>query len=564
MSSFQNEPTYIDVELTLIRGDDLAGKDRNVFGKKTSDPYVEIFTSDGATNKNVAKSKTIKKNVSPTWNETFRFSVSTTLEDAIPVQLKIYDEDLLTDPDLMGIVTVLISPMASQDSTSWFDVPPESAKNAKGKLEIAIKTKVHKPRVLVRGNAFELNLDRIQVGLAWDMVGAQQVDLDVSCVAVSSTGEILLKDTVYYGNLTNSNKSVVHSGDEKTGDKQGEDETILFHMDRIPPHILAMYIILTVSTPEMRLSDIQSALRVIDVVTQRTMCCFTPSEHPDATAMYYVRLCRGVDQSWILSPIQDTHPTARDFGSLMPYIKSYTLDLVPNIQIDPTERLAILRKGGNIRLADYCKSIPDEICFGLSWDVTKEKSIDLDASVVCLDEYLNLVDKVYFKHLVSEDGAITHCGDEREGDARGDDEKINLKLAQVDPRIRYIGFVITSFSGAELDDVARAFCHLYDPKGGGGDMASYALTNSSSLNGHTALHVACLYRETSESEWCLSIVSQPAQAKTAKRSVGSLQDYLRAHPPQVPPLEEQEIDLSQMPEPVPLEDGEIDLSQPTI
>lgn len=36
------------------------------------------------------------------------------------------------------------------------------------------------------------------------------------------------------------------------------------------------------------------------------------------------------------------------------------------------------------------------------------------------------LDVVFFSKLVSDDGAIHHSGDEREGDEKGDDESINV------------------------------------------------------------------------------------------------------------------------------------------
>jgi hypothetical protein len=45
-----------------------------------------------------------------------------------------------------------------------------------------------------------------------------------------------------------------------------------------------------------------------------------------------------------------TFYSARDFGSLIPEIKSYSRDIVPGIVVDPRERVAIMRKGGIIRL----------------------------------------------------------------------------------------------------------------------------------------------------------------------------------------------------------------------
>jgi hypothetical protein len=155
--------------------------------------------------------------------------------------------------------------------------------------------------------------------------------------------------------------------------KQGDDDTILFQLDRVPHDIVAMYIILTASTPEMRFSDIKSTLRVIDIQTQHTICNFTPARHPNATAMFLVLLAREDGQSWVLSPIEDTHPTARNFGSLMPYIKSYTRDLIPTIQIDPTERVAILRESPKgCRLCNGQEAMPIR-CIATSALVTNEQ-----------------------------------------------------------------------------------------------------------------------------------------------------------------------------------------------
>jgi tellurium resistance protein TerZ len=279
--------------------------------------------------------------------------------------------------------------------------------------------------------------------------------------------------------------------------------------------------------------------------------------------MFMVRIARSAPNQWTLSPIEDTHPTARDFGSLVPYLKSYTRDLIPNIRVDPTERVAILRKGGNVRLTDYCAGgkLPDKVTFGLAWDVTDGVNIDLDASALCLDRNMNCVDQVWWSHLKSEDTAIQHHGDEREGDEIGDDEKMDLYLSRVSRNIQYIGFVINSYSGQELDDVDRASCHLFDSKTNV-DMVTYAMTNSQALDGYTGLLVACLYRGVSPGEWGLSIIAEAGHGKLAKDLVGQLQNYLRRYPPTMPNEEEEEIVLSEMPDHVDLVDEEIDLSAP--
>ena len=112
-----------------------------------------------------------------------------------------------------------------------------------------------------------------------------------------------------------------------------------------------------------------------------------------------------------------------------------------------------------MRLRDYNGGVPLGHCtFGLSWDITDGKNIDLDASAIMLDGNLEPVDLIFFSHLTSKCGSIRHGGDEQEGDAKGDDEKIHIDFARVPPHVRAIGFNINSYSGEELDDVSKTTC----------------------------------------------------------------------------------------------------------
>ena len=444
------------------------------------------------------------------------------------------------------------------------------------------------------------------------------VDLDASCVAVSRDGHVIMPDTVYYGNLANTNRSVLHSGDEQVGAVDGDDESILLFLDRIPDYVLCMYILLTVATPGMTLQDVRSThVRVRDVtpigeehsyhtnITEesffhrqgQTLCTFSPSDHRnsgDATAMFMLRLARDKPEAlpkptdygwdddsgyssqcstWTLTPMEKTHPTARDFGALIPHAVMYTRDLIPHATVDPTERVAILRKGGNhIRVQDYCRDhkMPEKVTFGLAWDVSDDADfIDLDASAICLDANLNLIDMIWWKQLHSKDYNIVHHGDEREGDQVGDDELIDLYLNNMSMmgehcHVHYIGFVINSYSGQKLKDVARASCHLFDDKTNM-EIATYAMTNAKKLEGVTALFVGCLYRAkcpnntaeesngcrtmpakaAQEGEWCFAVISEPSDGRTVKANVEEFRNYLKQNPLQpAPAVVPDELDVA--------------------
>ncbi len=220
---------------------------------------------------------------------------------------------------------------------------------------------------------------------------------------------------------------------------------------------------------------------------------------------------------------------------------------------------------GSYNILCFVKSFPDyardrpaptRLTFGLAWDITNGRNIDLDASVICLNSSRSVVDIISYKKLRSNDSSIRHGGDEREGDAGGDDEKVYLDLSRISSSINYVAFVINSFSGQELDDVRKTSCHLFDSVSRI-DLASYKLSNNGALDGKTGLVVACLYRDEVDmnNNWYLRIISEAAQGRVAQDLADEVQRFLLKNPTctdfSVPP--EPEVVLNAMPEDVEIE-----------
>ena len=61
---------------------------------------------------------------------------------------------------------------------------------------------------------------------------------------------------------------------------------------------------------------------------------------------------------------------------------------------------------------------------GLSWDFFGDEKVDLDGTVVMIDDIGNIVDAVYYNKLKSDCGAIIHTGDQQDGTKEGYDESI--------------------------------------------------------------------------------------------------------------------------------------------
>jgi len=200
----------------------------------------------------------------------------------------------------------------------------------------------------------------------------------------------------------------------------------------------------------------------------------------------------------------------------------------------------------------------------LAWDVTNNQKIDLDASAICLDESLELLEIIAPKKLASPNMSITqssfnssirHGGDELEGEKEGDDEEIDIQLHRVDSKVMYVGFVITSFTGEKLNDVSKAKCRLYN-KTTGEELAQYEISNDRSLDKHTGLVMACLYRN--DDYWNLYIIGKAADGKVPQEIVEDLQRILKTDPPPEPPIIQDRSKIeNEMPEDSPLEEGDV-------
>ncbi|MCA0758189.1 TerD family protein [Paenibacillus sp. N4] len=81
-------------------------------------------------------------------------------------------------------------------------------------------------------------LTQIAVGLGWDVNkydGGSQFDLDATAFCLNAAGKVNSeKDFIFYNNRSNSNGSIVSSGDNQSGVGAGDDETIKVNLAAVP------------------------------------------------------------------------------------------------------------------------------------------------------------------------------------------------------------------------------------------------------------------------------------------------------------------------------------------
>jgi tellurium resistance protein TerD len=85
----------------------------------------------------------------------------------------------------------------------------------------------------------EPSLKNILIGCGWDVRASDQetFDLDVSLIMVGADGKATSdRDLIFYNptHLTSVCGSVRHTGDNRTGEGDGDDESIFIQLDKVP------------------------------------------------------------------------------------------------------------------------------------------------------------------------------------------------------------------------------------------------------------------------------------------------------------------------------------------
>ena len=82
------------------------------------------------------------------------------------------------------------------------------------------------------------NLTKVIVGLGWDprSTDGAAFDLDGSAFLLKSDAKVRADtDFIFYNNLKSADGSVVHNGDNTTGQGEGDDETVTVDLPRVAP-----------------------------------------------------------------------------------------------------------------------------------------------------------------------------------------------------------------------------------------------------------------------------------------------------------------------------------------
>ncbi|MFB7720474.1 TerD family protein [Nocardia sp. NPDC056100] len=99
------------------------------------------------------------------------------------------------------------------------------------------------------------NLTAVSVGLGWDLrtTTGSDFDLDASAIATGADKKVVSdKHFVFFNNLTSPEGSIVHTGDNLTGEGEGDDEIINIDLAATPPTIESIFFPVSIYEADQR------------------------------------------------------------------------------------------------------------------------------------------------------------------------------------------------------------------------------------------------------------------------------------------------------------------------
>lgn len=153
---------------------------------------------------------------------------------------------------------------------------------------------------------FGSSLQAITLGLGWD-VDQGKIDLDASAVLFNRSGEVL--ESIFFGNLKSSGShsqpaAVEHSGDNLTGEGDGDDEQITVRLDALGATVLEVFFCIHIYSKGHggRTKTFQEVAnpycRVTDTHRGEELCRYTLTEAGHRSGLIIARLRRGADDRW--------------------------------------------------------------------------------------------------------------------------------------------------------------------------------------------------------------------------------------------------------------------------
>ena len=152
------------------------------------------------------------------------------------------------------------------------------------------------------------NLTHVLVGLGWDARSTDGVDfdLDASAFLLNESGKVRAEtDFIFYNQTRSPEGSVEHTGDNRTGAGDGDDEVIHVDLTKVPPQVKS--IVFTISSFRgQTFESVENAFcRVVDATSNTEIAKYNLSAKGNYTALIVAKVYRH-NCAWKMSALGET------------------------------------------------------------------------------------------------------------------------------------------------------------------------------------------------------------------------------------------------------------------
>lgn len=176
----------------------------------------------------------------------------------------------------------------------------------------------------------DLSLTKVVMGLGWDAKksggflgifggGTQEIDLDASCIMFDDNGRML--DAIWFRQLRSKDGSITHTGDNRTGAGEGDDEQIIVDLSRIPVNVKSLMFVVN-SFLGQNFSQIENAFcRIVNQKTGQEIAKYNLSCQGNHTAQIMAKVYR-YNGEWKMNAIGE-NASGRTFQDLLPAMTAH-------------------------------------------------------------------------------------------------------------------------------------------------------------------------------------------------------------------------------------------------
>jgi len=151
---------------------------------------------------------------------------------------------------------------------------------------------------LQKGQRENLNAPKFTIGLGWDTNSSDSggdFDLDASVFMLGENGKLVADDYfIFYNNKTSGDGAVVHTGDNLTGDGDGDDEQVIVDLTKVNPSVKEICVVVTIHEAETRRQNFgqvrNSFIRIVDQQNQELVKYELDEDFSIETAVEFGRI----------------------------------------------------------------------------------------------------------------------------------------------------------------------------------------------------------------------------------------------------------------------------------